>query len=228
MKVLGVIPARWGSKRLPGKPLIKIKGKPMIQWVWENASKSKLLNELMVATDDERIYKTVRSFWGNAVMTSKKHKSGTDRVGEAVTRRNADIIVNIQGDEPFIEPKNIDRAVEALIKDKSANISTLAFSINNQKQINDPNVVKVLFDKNHNAVNFSRQPISQFKHIGLYVYRKDYLMKVIKMAQTKREKSEKLEQLRILENGGKIKVVQTRRDSVSVDTKWDLDKINKI
>jgi len=201
----------------------------------------------MVATDDKRIYNTVRSFWGNIVMTSKKHKSGTDRIGEVVKRRTGelkhDIVVNIQGDEPFIEPKNIDKAVEVLIKDKSANVSTLACKINHQDDLVDPNIVKVAFDKNHYAIDFSRQIISspvpvprfaggrtggaQYKHIGLYAFRKDYLMKFIKMKQSKRERAEKLEQLRILENGDKIKVVITRKDSISIDTKEDLKKYRR-
>lgn len=236
MKILGVIPARWGSKRLPGKPLIKINGKPMIWWVYQNAAKSKTLKEVIVATDDKRIFDIVVKFWGSAVMTSAKHKSGTDRVGEAVKNKSADIVVNIQGDEPFIAANNIDNAVNALIKNKDANVSTLACKISNPDELNDMNVVKVIFDKNHYAINFSRQKIPSplgrtggafYKHIGLYAFRKDYLMKLTKMKQTKREKEEKLEQLRILDNGGKIKVTITRKDSISIDTKEDIKKINE-
>jgi 3-deoxy-manno-octulosonate cytidylyltransferase (CMP-KDO synthetase) len=227
MKTVGIIPARWSSTRLPGKPLIKIRDKPMIWWVYQNASKSKVLNEVIVATDDKRIFNTVVQFWGAAVMTSPKHLSGTDRVGEAVENKPADIVVNIQGDEPFLDSKNIDKAVNTLLKDKNADVSTLACKISNRGELKDPNVVKVTFDKNKYATDFSRNNPSNYKHIGLYAYRKNYLMKFIKMKQSNREKTEKLEQLRILENGGKIKVAITRKGSISVDTKADLKKINE-
>jgi 3-deoxy-manno-octulosonate cytidylyltransferase (CMP-KDO synthetase) len=238
VKIIGVIPARYGSTRFPGKPLAKINGKPMIQHVYENARKSKKLNRLIVATDDKRIYDSVLSFWGEAVMTSPKHKSGTDRIGEVAKLKdvsNANIIVNIQGDEPFIDHRNIDKAIEPLIKDKRINVSTLCCKINDIKEIEDPNVVKVVFDKDKFAVKFSRKiPVNSnkhkaayYKHIGLYVYRKEYLLKFIKLKPTKGELSEKLEQLRILENGEKIKVVVTKIDSHSIDTKQDLANLKK-
>ncbi len=235
--VIGIIPARFASTRFPGKPLAHINGKPMIQHVYESAARSKLLNRIIVATDDKRIYKAVRMFWGEVIMTSPKHNSGTDRIGEVVTKTDAvqaDIIVNIQGDEPFIDYRNIDKAILPLLKDKDIQVATLASKIDDIREINDPNTVKVFFDKEKFAIDFSRKvkPYNQgkkqanfYKHIGLYVYRKNYLLKFIKMKPSKREKIEKLEQLRVLDNGGDIKIVLTRLNSQSVDTKEDLKKI---
>ncbi len=235
MKIIGVIPARYDSTRFPGKPLALINGKPMIQHVWENSSKSKLINELYVATDDKRIFDAVNAFWGNAVMTSKKHKSGADRIGEVVKSKNCNIVVNIQGDEPFINPLNIDKAIMPLIKDKNINVSSLCTRIKRKEEIDNPNVVKTVLDKKGFALYFSRyavpynrdnaKNITYYKHIGLYVYRKDYLMKFVKMKPSKLELTEKLEQLRILDNGGRIKVVITNIDSVTVDTASDLKKL---
>ncbi|HWA07496.1 MAG TPA: 3-deoxy-manno-octulosonate cytidylyltransferase [Ignavibacteria bacterium] len=235
--VIGVIPARYGSTRLPAKALAMIHGKPMIQHVYERCLKSKQLSEVLVATDDKRIFDTVINFGGNVVMTSKSHKSGTDRIGEAVKNIKCDIVVNIQGDEPMIDPKNIDKAVDPLIRDKNINVSTLCFRISDIKEIYNPNVVKLVFGSNNNALYFSRSVIpfnrdnnktEYFKHIGLYVYRKDYLLKLIKMKPSKLELTEKLEQLRVLESGEKIKVVETKIDSHSVDTQADLRKIKKL
>jgi len=236
VNIVGIIPARYGSNRFPGKPLADINGKPMIQHVYESAARSKLLKRIIVATDDKRIYNAVGRFWGDVVMTSQKHKSGTDRVGEAAKDINCDIVVNIQGDEPFIDYRNIDKAIAPLIKDKEINASTLASKLDDIREINDPNVVKVFFDKEKFAIDFSRtvKPYNQgkkkanfYKHIGLYVYRKNYLLKFIKMKPSKRELAEKLEQLRILDNGDDIKVVLTRLNSLSVDTKEDLKRARK-
>lgn len=234
MKIIGIIPARYDSSRFPGKPLADINGKPMIQHVWESACKSKLLDRVIIATDDKRIYDNVISFGGEAVMTSKRHQSGTDRIAEAAKNLKCDIVVNVQGDEPFISHKNIDKAVRQLITDKKLNVSTLAVKIQDNSEIKDPNTVKVVIDKNGNALYFSRSSIpynrndkkvNYFKHIGLYVYRKSFLMKLVKMKQTLLEKAESLEQLRILENGESIRVVITKIDSISVDTPADLYKI---
>lgn len=231
--IIGVIPARYASTRLPGKSLFEIKGKPMLQRVYEQAKKSKFLNKVIVATDDRRIYNCVKNFGGEVVMTSVKHKSGTDRICEAIKRTKADIIVNIQGDEPFIPSSNINLAVEPLLKDKGLNVSTLAIETN---EPDDPNKVKVIFDKNNFAIYFSRYAIPfnrdngniiYFKHIGLYVYRKKYLLKFARMKQTALERAEKLEQLRMIENGEKIKVVITKKDSISIDTKEDLQLVNR-
>jgi len=236
MKIIGIIPARFASTRLTGKPLIKINGKPMIQHVYERSIKSKLLNKVIVATDDKRIFNAVKEFGGEVMMTSPHHKSGTDRIGEIVKQRNSettkwDIIVNMQGDEPFINYRNIDKAIEPLISDKKLNVSTLCYKINNHNEIHNPNIVKVVFDKNNFALYFSRYAIpfnrdngkiNYYKHIGLYVYRKSFLLSIIKLKPSKLELSEKLEQLRILENGEKIKVIESKIDSHSVDTKQDL------
>jgi len=229
--IVGIIPARWGSTRLPGKPLLDIKGKPMIQRVYEQAKKSKLLDKVIVATDDKRIFDCVINFNGEAVMTLKKHKSGTDRIYEAAKNLKADIIVNIQGDEPFIPPGNIDAAIEPLLKEKDLNVSTLSVEFN---EPDDPNKVKVIFDKNNFAIYFSRsvipfnrdgKKIKYYKHIGLYVYRKKYLLRFAKMKQSTLEIAEKLEQLRIIENGDKIKVVVTKKDSIGIDTIEDFFKL---
>lgn len=235
--VIGVIPARYKSTRLPGKPLLVISGKPMIQQVYEHAKKSKHLSDVIVATDDREIYSCVKSFGGKVVMTSSKHKSGTDRICEAIKNIKAEIVVNIQGDEPFIDFKNIDKAIEPLLKDKRINVSTLAIKIKDKREIDDPNKVKVVFDNNNFALYFSRSVIpfnrdegsvDYFKHIGLYVYRKSFLLKYKNFKQTKPEIAEKLEQLRVLGYGEKIKVVITNKDSISIDTKEDYKKINNI
>ncbi|MGA2668295.1 MAG: 3-deoxy-manno-octulosonate cytidylyltransferase [Ignavibacteria bacterium] len=234
-RIIGIIPARYDSTRLPGKPLIKINGKPMIQHVWERSRRSKLIGRLFVATDDRRIYDAVREFGGKAVMTSKKRQSGTDRIGEAAKKLKCKIIVNIQGDEPLIDHRNIDRAIKPLLADKKLNVSTLGYEITNSDEIGNPNVVKVVFNKNYEALYFSRYPlpynrdgsmkVKYYKHIGLYVYRRDYLLKLIRMKQSELEEAEKLEQLRILQNGEKIKVVLTDIDSHSIDTEEDLQEL---
>lgn len=242
MKVTGIIPARYSSTRLPGKPLILIHGKPMIQRVYEQAQRSKLLDRVIVATDDTRIFDCVKDFGGEVMMTSEKHISGTDRLAEAARMINCDIVVNIQGDEPFIDPKNIDIAIEPLLKDRLLNVSTLAFKITDPLDLENENKVKVVLDKNNFALYFSRNYIPFdmehnpakvwtlkdrvfYKHIGLYVYRKSFLMRFAKMKKSYLEEVEKLEQLRILENGDKIKVVITKKDSVSVDTMEDIKLI---
>ena len=239
MTVTGIIPARYSSTRLPGKPLHLIQGKPMIQRVYEQSRKSKLLNRVVVATDDKRIYDCVKDFGGEVMMTSEKHISGTDRLAEAVKLINCDIVVNIQGDEPFIDPKNIDIAIEPLLKDRLLNVSTLAFKITDPLDLENENKVKVVLDKNDYALYFSRNYIpfdmehnpakvwtlkdrKFYKHIGLYVYRKSFLLRFSKMKKSYLEGVEKLEQLRILENGDKIKVVITKKDSVSIDTMEDI------
>lgn len=254
-RIIGIIPARYDSTRFPGKPLAKILNKPMIQWVYESAGKSKLLDDLYVATDDKRIYDVVKGFGGNVLITSKKHKSGTDRIGEAVRNISGSIIANIQGDEPLISAKDIDRAITSLIKNNTIKVATLATRFSKINDLYDENKVKVVFDKNFNALYFSRSIIpfrkeyvefirktnewktnksnedvflkNYYLHIGLYVYRRDFLVKFIRTKQSKLEKIEKLEQLRILENGEKIKVVVTQNNSISVDTPEDIKMILK-
>ena len=242
MTVTGIIPARYSSTRLPGKPLVLIHGKPMIQRVYEQSKKSKLLSRVIVATDDQRIFDFVASFGGEVMMTSEKHVSGTDRLAEAVKMINCDIVVNVQGDEPYIDPNNIDIAIEPLLKDRMLNVSTLAFKITNPLDLENENKVKVVLDKNNFALYFSRNYIpfdmehnparvwtlkdrKFYKHIGLYVYRKSFLIRFSKMKKSYLEEVEKLEQLRILENGERIKVVITKKDSVSIDTAEDIELI---
>lgn len=238
MKVVGVIPARLKSTRLPEKVLADILGKPMIWWVWKAAKRAKILDEIYIATDSVRIYNVIRAFGGRAIMTKKRHKSGTDRIAEAIKKIKADIIVNIQGDEPLINPVMLEKAVLPLLKDKKNYMSTLVCKVFDKKILNDSNIVKVAIDKNGNALLFSRATIPSlarnkefdffYKHIGVYVYTKKFLMKIVKLKQTRLEKIERLEQLRVLENGYKIKTVVTPYDTVPVDTRKDLRKVKRI
>lgn len=240
MKTIGIIPARYASTRFPGKLLAEFLGKTIIQHVYERAEQSEMLADLIVATDDERILETVTDFGGNAVMTSPEHKSGTDRIAEVARKIDADIVVNIQGDEPLIEPKAIDAAVEPLLEDETIVMSTLASEISNDNELANPNVVKVVLDNDNFALYFSRSPIPfardgldlrnqvYYKHIGLYVYRTNFLINFSEMAQSYLEKLEKLEQLRALENGYRIKVIKTQYKSIGVDTPDDLEMLEKL
>jgi len=233
MKVVAFIPARFASTRLPGKPLAKINGRPMIQWVYERVSKSRLIEDVTVATDDERILRAVSAFGGKAVLTSGACGSGTERVAEASRNISADIVVNVQGDEPLLPPELIDDCVREMISDRGISISTPACRIKTAGEFKDPNIVKVVMDKNGFAMYFSRSPIpysegralSAYRHIGLYVYRKDVLLQLAKLPESPLEKAERLEQLRALENGFRIKTVITPYNPVSVDTKEDLEKV---
>lgn len=239
MKILGVIPARYGSTRFEGKALADILGKPMIQHVYERAIKATNIDDLTVATDDERIFNVVRDFGGKAVMTSQ-HPSGTDRIAEVAKNCDADIIVNIQGDEPLIEPRMIDEAIEPFFKDDNIDLSTLVHRINSDLEYNNPNVVKVVVNKAGFAMYFSRSPIPYIKtninreniclyrHVGLYVYKKKALLEFARMQSTDLEICEGLEQLRFLENGYKMKVVETHYKSIGVDTPEDLEKVKNI
>jgi len=240
MKAIGVIPARYSSTRFPGKPLVNILGKPMIQHVWERAFQAKTLEKVIIATDDERILKKAKEFGAEAVLTSPSLSSGTERVAEAAKDLDVDIVANIQGDEPLIEPQAIDEAIKFLINNPKIPMATLAYRMIKKKEIEDPNVVKVVFDKDNFALYFSRSPIPYlkeyrspftvhrspfYKHLGLYIYRKEFLLKLAKMDPSSIEKIEGLEQLRVLENGYKIKIVETKYDSVGVDTPEDLEKV---
>lgn len=235
MKVAAFIPARYASTRLNGKPIAAICGKPMVQWVYEAARSSSLVNEVTVATDDERILKAVRSFGGSVVMTSTAHVSGTDRIAEAAARTDADIIVNMQGDEPLITPEVIDAAVRPMLDDPGLSLCTVKTIITDEDEYRDPNAVKVVCDSDGYALYFSRSPIPYsragfeglkvYKHIGLYVFRRDFLMRFSTLAPSALEKAESLEQLRALENGCRIKVVETSYNPVSVDTAEDLERV---
>ncbi|MDD5688084.1 MAG: 3-deoxy-manno-octulosonate cytidylyltransferase [Elusimicrobia bacterium] len=227
MKIIGIIPVRYASTRLPGKPLIKIFDKPMVQWVYEAVSKSKHLDKVIIATDDKRIYDSAKTFGANVIMTPQCN-SGTDRLSFIAKKINCDIVVNIQGDEPLIKPEMIDSAIKPIVGNKNFLVSTLATDFNSKKEIDNPNDVKVIIDKNNFAIYFSRMPLpNALKHIGLYVFRKSFLLKFSKIKQTPLEISERLEQLRILENGYKIYVVKTKYNTIGVDTASDLNKVKK-
>jgi 3-deoxy-manno-octulosonate cytidylyltransferase (CMP-KDO synthetase) len=239
MNVAAFIPARFGSTRLDGKPLAEIGGRPMVQWVYERAGKARLVGSVTVATDDERVYGAVKAFGGSVVMTSPEHKSGTDRVAEAAAGVEADVIVNIQGDEPLIEPGMIDAAIEPMLDDPGLPVSTLKTRITEEEEYLDPHAVKVTTDKSGFALYFSRSPIpyshkpfkqspAPYKHIGLYVYRKDFLLAFSALPHTALEDAEGLEQLRALESGFRIKVVETPFNPASVDTPEDLKRVRAI
>jgi 3-deoxy-manno-octulosonate cytidylyltransferase (CMP-KDO synthetase) len=249
MNVIAVIPARYGSSRFEGKPLADILGKPMIQWVYEGVTQSKLIKRVMVATDDQRIMEAVQNFGGNAVITSPDHPSGTDRVAEVARKLKAEVIVNVQGDEPLIKGSIIDKAIRPLRTDETLPMSTLVTPIDEVKDWLNPHIVKVVLDQKCFALYFSRSPIPFprdlnidrleshpfgtkralpkriFKHIGVYVYRRDFLLRFSKMKPTPLEKLEKLEQLRALENGYRIKVSIVDYEPICVDTPGDLQKV---
>jgi len=246
-RVLAVIPARWASSRFPGKPLANIVGVPMIQRVLRQVQKAKCITEVIVATDDSRIFDLVNKSGGIAIMTSAEHQSGTDRVAEVARDKDCDIVVNVQGDEPLIPPQNIEKVVEPLIKDTSVSVTSLRILIQNPNDIFNKNITKVVVDKFDSALYFSKAPIPWdrvawsvnvedisnlssplwFKHIGLYAYRKKFLMEYSVLPVSPLEKIEKLEQLRILENGFSIKVVETKLDSTGVDSVADIEIIEQ-
>ncbi len=240
MKVLGIIPSRYQSSRFPGKPLIDIKGKSMIQRVYEQAKQSTLINELVVATDDQRIFEHVLSFNGNVLMTSNTHSSGTDRCGEVVqTYTDYDIIINIQGDEPLIRPEQLDSLLSAF-KDSDVKIATLIKAMTDIEDVLNPNRIKVVLDVNSNGIYFSRSVIPYianikqsewlnhftfWKHIGIYAWRTDVLKKLVNLPISTIEKAESLEQLRWLYNGYKIKTVETKIETPNIDTPEDVQKV---
>jgi len=242
LKVVGVIPSRYGSSRLPGKPLKPILGKPMIQWVYERAKRAAILKALYVATDDLRIFETVMGFGGLAVMTSIDHQSGSDRIAEALRSIEADIVVNIQGDQPFIDPKMIEEVVAPLLKDPSLNMCTLKHAVKDPKDFADPSVVKVVTDKYGDALYFSRSLIPfprekvrhvVYEHVGIYAYRKSFLCAFSQLDRTLLEQVESLEQLRALEHGFSIRVVETKTidhefSGFSVDTMEDLIRAEEL
>jgi len=238
VKVVALIPARYGSTRFPGKPLALLRGKPMIQHVYECTRLVRGLAQVMVATDDERIAQTVRGFSGDVIMTRSDHPTGTDRLAEAAQRLDAEVIVNVQGDLPFFPPAMVEDAVTALSDSSVAVMSTVKTPIHELAEWHNPNVVKVVTDRDGYALYFSRSPIPFFRdqgseaerqhgglgyrHIGLYVYRRDFLLTFIRLPATPLEEAEKLEQLRALEWGYKITVSETDRPTVEVDTPEDL------
>jgi 3-deoxy-manno-octulosonate cytidylyltransferase (CMP-KDO synthetase) len=245
-KIIGMIPARYASSRLPGKPLIDLCGKTMIQRVFERVSRAALLSEVIVATDDERIFKSVRSFGGKAVMTPPELASGTDRIAYAAGTMDmeADIIVNIQGDEPLIEPDDVDSAAAILVENPRVVMGTLVKKITRSEELESPNTAKVVLDENGFAVYFSRSPIPFvrdepdrsrwfdryvfYKHVGIYSYRKDFLLQYSEWPPSSLEQMEKLEQLRAIEKGFRIKTAETGHESVCVDTPDDVDHVRNL
>ncbi len=238
MKAICVIPARYSSTRLPGKPLKDICGKPMICRVWERASRAASVAEVIVATDDERIFQAVEKNSGRAMMTRADHKTGTDRLAEVAEHfPDADVIVNVQGDEPLIEPALIDALVAEFDADAALQMATVATELTDAVEMQNPNNVKVVVDRTGNALYFSRALIpyprntgkaAVFKHIGIYAYRREFLLAYAKMEPTPLEQAESLEQLRALENGFKIRVIKSSCRFVGVDTAEDLELVNEI
>lgn len=252
--VIAIIPARFASTRLPGKLLLDVLGKPLILHTLARAASARSISRVIVATDDERIFKVVTESGAEAVMTSGDHQSGSDRIAEvAAALPEGSIIVNVQGDEPLISPETIDRAVGILVDDPGADVSTVCEAIGSPTDVFSPNIVKVVVNANGDALYFSRSPIPFLrdevnragglafalkddpglirhfkKHTGLYVYRREFLLKYTKMPQSALERAELLEQLRILENGGRIKIVEVEQSSIGVDTAKDLEHVKQI
>jgi len=232
-KILGVIPARYTSSRFPGKPLARIGSKSMLEHVFERTSQARYLTSVTIATDDERIADAARSFGASVRMTRTDHLSGTDRVAEVASADSAELIVNIQGDEPLIDPAAIDAAILPLLHDDDIEMGTLKKRIEDLREIGDPNVVKVVTDRAGNAIYFSRSTIPyggavHYKHVGLYVYRRDFLLGYSDLPVGPLERAERLEQLRALENGHPIRVVETEYESLGVDTPEDLERVSKL
>jgi len=239
-KVVVVIPARYGSTRLPGKPLVQLAGKSMIQRVYERARLAKRANLVLVATDDERIVKAVEAFGGEARMTRADHRTGTERVAEVAAHTEGDVFVNVQGDEPLLDPGAVDMAVDALLGEPVAAIATVATPVKAAADIMDPNVVKTVLDFNGNALYFSRAPIPwvrdaagnararHLKHLGLYVFQRDALLEYPTLPRGDLERIEQLEQLRWMENGWKIRVTEVEHDAVSVDVPEDVARAEKL
>ena len=257
MKTTAIIPARYHSTRLPGKPLIEIKGKPLIQYVYERVKESSV-QQVIVATDDERIVATVKGFGGEAVLTSAQHRSGTERVAEVAASMDTDIVVNVQGDEPLIQAEDIDKAIALFSHDPSMMVTTLITPLLNGNDLYNPHVVKVVVDHDGFALYFSRSPIpfprkalgnidhefletieavtslkkddlrGTWQHIGLYAFQRDFLLKLTALAPSALEKQEGLEQLRILENGYKIKTVSISAPSIGIDTPQDVERFKSL
>ena len=238
--VVIVIPARYGSVRLPGKPLVQLAGKPMIQRVYERAKLAKTASKVIVATDDQRIVDAVATFGGEARMTRTDHRTGTERVAEVAAHTEGEVFVNVQGDEPLLDPASVDIAVTALLEDSPASIATVAVPIRTPGDIMDPNVVKTVLDFDGNALYFSRAPIPwvrdtgghvqarHLKHLGLYVFQRGALLEYPTLPQGELERIEQLEQLRWMENGWKIRVAEVEHDAVSVDVPADVARVEEL
>ncbi len=257
-RVTAIIPARYGSTRLPAKLLLDLAGKPIIQHVFERTSQAKLVDQVLIATDDERIKIVANSFGASVIMTSVDHQTGTDRIAEVAEKLSSDIIVNVQGDEPLIDPNTIDQAINPLLDDPSLMMSTTCEKIENLADVFNPNIVKVVISSQGNALYFSRAPIAfarfaclgeqsfepakmleamknqpnelgeYFKHTGLYVYRRKFLLEFTTWPRSPLEKQESLEQLRVLEKGYSIRVLKVAAKSIGIDTVADLLNAKKI
>ncbi|MFZ0566028.1 MAG: 3-deoxy-manno-octulosonate cytidylyltransferase [Chlamydiales bacterium] len=239
MSIIGVIPARWQSCRFPGKPLANILGKSLIQWTYENSIKSRLLDRLVVATDDQRIYDHVEEFGGEVFMTSKECPSGTDRIAELMEKQffEAEIVVNIQGDEPCLNPSFIEQLVKKMQDTSEAVLTTLLAKLHSHSDVFNPNVVKCVFDKQQRALYFSRAPIpfsathvdcDHYRHLGVYCFRRDFLLKFRQLEPSPLQKTEDLEQLKVLESGYPIHCCLVEDQTIGVDTPDDLKKIETI
>ena len=240
LRVVVVIPARYASTRLPGKPLVSLAGKPMIQRVYERAKLAERVDRVVVATDDERIVKAVVGFGGEARMTRTDHRTGTERVAEVAAHEEGAVFLNVQGDEPLLDPVAVDTAVASLLEEPMASVGTVATPIKTPADIMDPNVVKTVLDFDGNALYFSRAPIPwvrdtgskmqvrHLKHLGLYVFRRDALLEYPTLPQGELERIEQLEQLRWLENGWKMRVAEVAHDAVSVDVPEDVPRVEKL
>ncbi|MGA9884283.1 MAG: 3-deoxy-manno-octulosonate cytidylyltransferase [Candidatus Acidiferrales bacterium] len=239
-EVLAIIPARYSSSRFPGKPLASISGRPMIQHVVERVRGAEHISRVVVATDDARIQKAVADFGAEAIMTRSDHRSGTDRVAEVAAHVAADIYVNVQGDEPLVDPGTVDALVSSMIEEDVVQIATACSAITTQRDIMDPNIVKVVRDFDGNALYFSRAPIpwvrdrdekiaaQHWKHLGLYAYRRDALLDFPTLPPGDLERLEQLEQLRWLENDYRVRVVETEYDALSVDVPADVERVEKL
>lgn len=234
--IVVVIPARYDSTRLPGKPLADIGGDPMIVHVYRRAAATPGVGAVVVATDDERVARAVESAGGFACMTSSAHRTGTDRVAEVAASLDCEIVINVQGDEPLIHPDMIQATIEPLLRDSSLNMSTVCRALTEQDDYMNPNVVKVVRDVHGMALYFSRSPIPHlrgprptlWKHFGLYGYRRSFLLQITQLAPTPLEQAESLEQLRVLEHGFGIYTALTEHDSIGVDTAEDLDRVRRL
>ena len=239
-KVLIVIPARYASRRFPGKPLVPLLGKPLIVWVWERARHIPLANEVLVATDHQEIARAVQKAGGKAVMTPADLPSGSDRVGWVARENNADIVVNLQGDEPWVDVEVVNRAIAFIRENREIPVATLGKKVQDKAVWENPNVVKVLTDLQGRALYFTRQPIPFFRdsafhplprlyqHIGVYIFRKEFLLQYLQWEPTDWERAEQLEQLRILEHGYPIQVLETQQPALGVDTREDLEKVTAL
>jgi len=242
--ILGVIPARWGSKRFPGKPLALLKGKPLVRWAWDRAQQVRNVASWLVATDDRRILEAVQAFGGNAILTASDHATGTDRIAEVIAGRSNTLVANIQGDEPLLDPKAVEAAISALCAHPDAGVGTAAFPIHTLEELEDPNVVKVLLDLDHRALAFTRSPVPfvrdqsdrrswiargiHYRHLGVYLYRREALTAFSRWKPGPLEQAESLEQLRFLEHGVAIVCALVDKGSPGVDTPEDLHRLEQL